>query len=162
MARRVFFSFHYERDAWRAAQVRNSGLLADQESVGFLDAAEWEQVKRRGEGAVERWIDRQLDGTSVTVVLIGAQTSERPYVGYEIKASHVRGNGMLGIYINSVRDQANNVDIKGENPFDKWQLQQQGRPILLSAIYPTYDWVADQGRVNMSDWIETAAGRAGK
>ena len=27
MKRRVFFSFHYEPDAWRAAQVRNLGIV---------------------------------------------------------------------------------------------------------------------------------------
>ncbi|MDL1957599.1 MAG: TIR domain-containing protein [Candidatus Desulfofervidus auxilii] len=28
MARRVFFSFHYERDVWRANVVRNTIVLA--------------------------------------------------------------------------------------------------------------------------------------
>lgn len=43
MARRVFFSFHYERDAWRAAQVRNSWVTKpDREAAGFWDAVAWE------------------------------------------------------------------------------------------------------------------------
>ena len=29
MARKVFFSFHYERDAWRVAQVRNSNIITN-------------------------------------------------------------------------------------------------------------------------------------
>ncbi len=98
MARRVFFSFYYERDVWRAGQVRNSWVTKDRESAGFWDAAAWEEVQRKGPGAVEKWIDDQLTGTSVTVVLIGAETSTRPYVGYEIKQSYTKGNGMLGIY----------------------------------------------------------------
>src|ERR1017187_8146827 len=85
MARRAFFSFHYERDAWRAGQVRNSWVTKDRESAGFWDAAAWEEVKKKGNPAIEKWIDDQLKGTSVTVVLIGAQTSTREYVGYEIK-----------------------------------------------------------------------------
>jgi MTH538 TIR-like domain (DUF1863) len=90
MARRTFFSFHFERDNWRAAQVRNSWVTKDREDAGFWDAAEWEKVKKKGQEAIERWIDDQLKGTSVTVVLIGTETSNREYVGYEIKQSHMK------------------------------------------------------------------------
>ena len=42
MARRVFFSFHYEKDIWRASQVRNSWVTKpDRESAGFWD---WEKI----------------------------------------------------------------------------------------------------------------------
>ena len=48
MARRVFFSFHYERDHWRANVVRNSWVTKDRESAGFFDAGElaWIVVQR--------------------------------------------------------------------------------------------------------------------
>ncbi len=73
MARRVFFSFHYDRDVRRVAQIRNSWVVrAGNETQPFVDKAEWESIKRTGSQAIERWIDKQLDGTSVTVVLIGA------------------------------------------------------------------------------------------
>ncbi len=89
MARRVFFSFHYERDILRVGQIRNSGITKpDLESAGFIDAASWESLKRQGDDAIKRWINSQLDGTSVTVVLIGAQTSERDWVKYEIEQSY--------------------------------------------------------------------------
>jgi len=35
-----------------------------------MDKAEWESIKRTGTQAIEKWIDKQLNGTSVTVVLI--------------------------------------------------------------------------------------------
>jgi len=38
-----------------------------------MDAAAWEEVKRRGEAAVKAWIDRELSGIRVTVVLIGKE-----------------------------------------------------------------------------------------
>src|SRR5438034_10811884 len=101
MARRAFFSFHYERDNWRAGQVRNSWVTQDRESAGFWDAAAWEEVKKKGDAAIEKWIDDQLHGTSITVVLIGAETSERKYVGTEIVKSRSRGNGILGINIHN-------------------------------------------------------------
>ena len=57
----------------------------------------WEAVKKKGEDAIRAWVDDQLTGTSVTVVLIGAETSERKYVSYEIAQRHKKGNGMLGM-----------------------------------------------------------------
>jgi hypothetical protein len=65
MARRVFFSFHYERDVWRVSQIRNSGIIlsAGDTTAGFIDAVEWERIERRGDEAVKRWIDGELQGT---------------------------------------------------------------------------------------------------
>ena len=68
MARRVFFSFHYKNDVWRANQVRNSWVTQGKEAAGFIDSAEFEKIKENGDKAVENWIDEQLKGTSVTVV----------------------------------------------------------------------------------------------
>lgn len=159
MARRTFFSFHFERDVWRAAQVRNSWVTkADREGAGFWDAAKWEEVKRNGPDAIHRWIDTQLSGTSVTAVLIGAETADRDYVGYEILQSHNKGNGMLGIYVHNMKDVNSRTDVRGRNPFDNWQFTRDGRKLL----YPTYDWVNDDGRNRMGDWIEAAAQKAGR
>lgn len=162
MARRVFFSFHYERDVWRAGQVRNSWVTKDREDAGFWDSAAWEEVKKKGNDAIEKWIDDQLKGTSVTVVLIGAETSSRPYVGYEIKQSYNKGNGLLGIHIHNMKDSNSKTDTKGTNPFDSWYIEKDGKKIYFNTLYPTYDWVNDNGRENMGDWIEAAAKKAGK
>lgn len=85
MARRVFFSFHYDEDINRSMTVRNSWVTQGKEAAGFIDKAEFEKVKRNGENAVCKWIDKQLEGTSVTVVLIGKETLKRPFVQYEIR-----------------------------------------------------------------------------
>lgn len=162
MARRVFFSFHHDNDAWRAGQVRNSWVTQERKDAGFWDAAEWEKVKNKDPAVVHKWIDEQMAGTSVTVVLIGALTSTRPHVGYEIKQSHIKGNGMLGIYIHNVKDAAGAVSVKGANPFANFQVERNGQKVLLSALYPTYDWVADDGRAKMGAWIEAAATKVGK
>jgi len=159
MARRVFFSFHYERDVWRASQVRNSWVTKDRESAGFWDAASWEEVKKKGQSAIEKWIDDQLTGTSVTVVLIGSETSTRPYVDYEITASHKRGNGLLGIYIHNIKDSNQRTDTKGANPFNKWTFKNSEGKVIT---FPTYDWVNDDGRENLGDWVEAAATKAGR
>ena len=74
MARKVFFSFHYE-DVTRANVVRNSNIIAKQ-YIGasrFYDRSLWEAAKTTGPKAVKAVIDPQLEGTSVTCVLIGQQ-----------------------------------------------------------------------------------------
>jgi len=164
MARQTFFSFHFERDHWRAGQVRNCWVTQDREDVGFWDKAEWEEVKKKGQTAIENWIDKQLKGTSVTVVLIGAETSQRDYVNYEIKASYNKSpkNGMLGIYVHNMKDSNSKTDTKGANPFAKISVTVDGTKKLFSEIYPTYDWVNDDGRKNIGDWIEAAAKKAGR
>ncbi|MCI0590649.1 MAG: TIR domain-containing protein [Gammaproteobacteria bacterium] len=159
MARRTFFSFYYERDVWRAGQVRNSWVTTDREAAGFWDKAKWEEVKKKGPDAVHKWIDEQLKGTSVTVVLIGAETSTRSYVDYEITESHKKKNGMLGIYIHNMKDENKKTDIKGANPFGKWTFKDSEGNVVK---YPTYDWVNDDGRNKMGNWIEVAAKKAGR
>lgn len=104
MVRRVFFSFHYDNDINRSMVVRNSWMTQGREAAGFLDKAELEQIKRQGTEAVHRWIDKQLEGTSVTVVLIGSETLTRPFVHYEICESRRRGNAIIGVHINGIRD----------------------------------------------------------
>jgi len=151
MVRRVFFSFHYERDIWRASQIRNSWVTKpDREAAGFWDVASWEEVKKKGEEAIKRWIDRQLEGTSVTVVLIGAETSESKWVQYEINQSWDRGNGLIGIHIHNLKDQNGRTDIKGGDIFVK----------LGYTGIKTYDWVNDNGYGNLGDWVEAAYQRA--
>jgi len=163
MARRVFFSFHYERDVWRAGQVRNSWVTKkDREDAGFWDSVAWEEVKKKGEDAIKKWIDNQLNGTSVTVVLIGTETNSRKYVDYEIEASKKKGNGLLGIFIHNIKDSNGKTDTKGENPFDYWYITVNDQKKYYSSIYSTYDWVNNDGYNKLGDWVEAAATAAGK
>lgn len=161
MPRRVFFSFHFDRDILRVGQIRNSGIVLapGDSSAGFIDSASWESVKRQGDDAIRRWIDNELNGTSVTVVLIGAETANRPWINHEIKESVKRGNGLLGIYIHNVKDLNGRTDAQGANPF-AYLYRENGAS--LATTYPTYDWVANAGRQNLSTWVETAAKSAGR
>ena len=162
MARRVFFAFHFERDIWRACQVRNSWVTKDREEAGFWDAADWEKVKKEGDDAIKRWIKSQLNNTSVTAVLIGAETSSRPWVDFEIIESYNSGKGLLGIYIHNIKDEDGDTDSKGLNPFDYISVKKDGEKASFSEMYPTYDWVNDDGYENLGDWVEEAAKKAGK
>jgi len=104
VARRVFFSFHYE-DILAVNIVRNSNVVKTQyepRSRAFFDKSLWEEAKKQGDRAIRKMIDDGLDGSSVTCVLIGQQTWARPWVRYELLKSFERGNGILGIHIHDV------------------------------------------------------------
>lgn len=162
MARNVFFSFHYARDVRRIVQVRNSWVIrAKGEAQPFFDAADFEKAKDRA-GGIENWIEEQLKGTSVTVVLYGAETYERDWVRHEIKRSHELKKGILAIDIHKVKDPQLGADVQGRNPLEYWQIEQNGRKVPFSSLYKTYDWVDHDGYNNMPAWIEAAAKAAGR
>ena len=147
MARRTFFSFKYKDDVSRAMVVRNSWVTQGHEAAGFVDAADFEKIKRGGDPAIQRWIDGQLNGTSVTVVLVGALTCSSRWVKYEIDKSKAIGNGLLGIDIGGIGN-----------------LQGHGTTCCgrLPAGYSFYNWKADDGYNNLGSWIEAAARAAGR
>lgn len=136
MARRVFFSFHFERDVWRANQVRNSNVVAGAEVAGFFDHSEYEEAKKKGDEQIKRLIRNKLEGTSVTVVLIGSETASRPFVQYEIEQSIARKNGLLGVHIHQLQNAKGEVDwFGGSVPSVPW-----------SVDFPTYTWDKDLAR----------------
>ena len=146
MSRRVFFSFKYE-DVSRAMVVRKSWVTQGKDAAGFIDAADFEELKKKGDTAIKNWIDNQLKGTSVTVVLVGKETCASRWVKYEIEKSIEIGNGLLGIDVSKIKDlQGNTSDRCGEIP--------KG--------YSFYLWNSDNGYKNMGDWIEKAAKDAGR
>jgi len=146
MARSVFFSFKYQ-DVSRAMVVRNSWVTRGKEAAGFIDSAEFEKLEKKGDPAIQEWIDDQLEGTSVTVVLVGAKTCASRWVKYEIEQSIERGKGLLGIDISKIEDlQGNTSERCGQIP--------KG--------YDFYLWNKGEGYKNMGDWIEKAAKDAGR
>ena len=100
-----------------------------------------------------------LKNTSVTAVLIGAETSQREYVTFEITESYNKtpGNGLLGIYIHRIKDSSGYTDSKGANPFDSVHITRDGQTTYFSSLYSTYDWVGDDGYANLGTWVEDAA-----
>lgn len=156
MARRVFFSFHYDNDSWRAGQVRNSGVVKpNYDETGFFDGVDWETLKRQSDERIKRWIRKQMKGCSVTVVLIGSQTYGREWVDYEINKSVRDDMGLVGVRIHNIKDQKQRTDSIGNNPLKNPNLGKVGE--TLSHKYHTYDWAHDNGQDNLKDWIEQAA-----
>lgn len=117
MASRVFFSFHYADVAtFRANVVRKHSVTKDEGEAGFFDASMWEEARRYG--SLKRLINSALDNTSVTCALIGTETWRRPWVRYELLKSYDRGNKLLGVHINDIRDKNGQTFGNGPNPFD--------------------------------------------
>ena len=55
--RQVFFSFEYNKDAWRASQVRNMGKVDNSSTFSDND---WEEVKEKTDAKIKEWIDNQM------------------------------------------------------------------------------------------------------
>lgn len=150
--RRVFFSFHYANDVFRVDRVRTTWLASQPR---FEDGSLWEKAATRDDTLLKRMIDRALEETSVTVILIGSETANRKYVAYEITQSLARGHGLLGVYIHQLPDATGHRATKGPNPLDK--LTAPGTGAALSTHFDTFDWVDDDGQRNLGRWIEAAA-----
>jgi hypothetical protein len=107
-------------------------------------------------------INGSLENTSVTVVLIGAETASREWVLYEIEKSVERGNGLLGINISSIKDNYGRVDAPSRNPFAAFNVRQGLGAVSLAKLVPVYDWVQHLGYSQIGTWVEAAAQAAGR
>jgi hypothetical protein len=176
--RRVFFAFHYQIDVARVQAIRDAWISRGIEESGIWDKQVWETARTRGNEELKALIALGLEGTSVTVVLIGPHTWERPWVHYEIDESRRRGNGLLGIRIHRVPVASTSrlvggMPQPGENPFDyhvvsgrrgdrgpkRLKPRQDPADPPLTGLVPVYDWIDDNGERNAGAWIEAAAGR---
>ncbi|CAL9462467.1 TIR domain-containing protein [Streptomyces sp. enrichment culture] len=157
MARKAFFSFHFDNDCHRVAQIRSAGLIEGNQTVSDND---WEAVKRGGDAAIRQWIDGQLYGKSVAIVMIGAQTAGRRWINYEIEKAWNDGKGVFGVYIHNLRNLSGNQASKGANPFASIPLANGAKLSSLVRTYdpPFYDSKDVYGYItqNLSNWVEVA------
>ena len=119
-------------------------MLFLREKIAFeANESEWfitdfEKIKKQGDTAIKNWIDRQLEGTSVTVVLVGEKTCNSRWVEYERKKSIEKGNGLLGIDISGIKDLQGKISERcGQIP--------KG--------YAFYLCNKEEGSKNMGNWI---------
>ena len=146
MKRRVFYSFHHKEDHWRAAQVRNIGVLEGNKPVSDND---WEEVKKGGDAAIKRWIDDQMNNRSCVVVLVGEYTANRKWINYEIKKGWEDKKGVVGVRIHGLKNQDGETSKKGANPFDYIWLGNS----KLSSIVKCHDPEGNTSEEKYS-WIE--------
>lgn len=147
MARRAFYSFHYMPDNWRAATVRNIGVIEGNRPASDND---WETIKQGGDAAIKRWIANQMDGRSCTVVLVGTNTANRKWINHEIIKSWDDGMGVVGIHIHGLKNSEGKTSSKGNNPFDYIGYGNTGRN--LSSIVKCYNPSGSNSQ-DRYDWI---------
>lgn len=146
MTRKVFYSFHFDNDNWRAGQVRNIGAVEGDKPV---NGNKWEDVKSKNDSVIETWIDDNLKDKSCLVVLIGEKTSERKWVLYEIERAWKLGKAVCGVYIHKLEDSNGDQSSKGVNPLSNFI------PVFESS-YSSSKYVYDDIKNNIADLVEKA------
>ena len=157
----VFFSLHFERDIYRAEQIRAMGIV---ECNLFLPRDEWEKRKKMT-GGVEKWIDASMRHRDCIIVLIGTETAARPWVRYEIKKAWTDGMSIVGIYIHNIKDPRyedcpplHGKCIRGADPFAAIRLN---NGMSLSHYVTCYDPNPRDSCMdiasNLVTWIKNAA-----
>ncbi|MCR5561350.1 MAG: TIR domain-containing protein [Bacteroidales bacterium] len=160
--RQVFFSFEYDKDNWRASQVRNMGKVSNDSTFSDND---WEAVKKDSDLAIKRWINAEMAKRSCIVVLIGATTSTRKWVKYEIEKAYELRKGIVGIYVHGLKDSQGNQTTKGANPFYNIYTDDGHRlsnyVTAYDTNYVTSKYVYEDIEAHISDLIEEAIANAG-
>lgn len=161
MAKTVFYSFHYDNDAWRVQQIINMGAL---EGQPLLNAQDWEKVKQQGDAAIKKWINNQMAYKKAVVVLIGSGTANRPWVQYEIVKAWNAKKPLVGIRINGLADSSGKTDRAGADPFAKATFQGGGS---LADYIPVYTPTGSTTKevhasiaTNISSWVDGAYTRS--
>lgn len=134
MARKCFFSFHYKPDAVRASQVRNIGTVEGNPPAKDND---WETIVGGGDSAIRKWIEKQMEGRTCLVVLVGKDTANRKWINHEIVQAWNKGLGVVGIRIHGLKNFEGEVAKSGDNPFDF--VTHSPTKKLLSSIVKCYN-----------------------
>jgi hypothetical protein len=158
--KRVFFSFDFVDDLWRASVVRNRWVMEPALAAGGFWSAEFMGGNPPPAADIEAFIDEQIEQADVTAVLIGTNTSRREHVGYAIRRSAELGRGLLGIYIEKCKDKFGRTSARGASPFDLIRIDRDGELRTLTEVVPMYDWVEDDGFHHLHAWIADAMSRA--
>jgi len=156
MARKVFTSFHYIPDNWRASQVRNMGKI---EGNSIATSNKWEEVTNGGNSAIEKWIDDNMKGKSCVVVYVGENTAGRKWIKHEIEKAWNENRGIVGIHVHNLKDSAGNQASKGKNPFDDFKVGDKKLSSIVKCYDPPYSIstnVYNHIENNIADWIEEA------
>ena len=152
--RQIFYSFHFANDAMRVQQIRNIGALEDNKPVS---ENQWEDIKRKGDDAIKRWIDDNMSYRSCVIVLIGTETAERKWVQYEIKKAWEDKKGLFGIYIHNLKCPKTGKCLKGPNPFDLFEFSDGTKLSSFITCYnPNPEDAYSDIRTHLESWVEKA------
>lgn len=137
MAKSVFYSFQYANDWWRVNTIKSMGVI---EGQPVLASQDWESVKRQGEGAIWRWIEKQMAGKDAVVVLVGSGTANRPWVRQEIAYAWDNHIPLCGVRIHGLKDQNQRTASAGADPFAQVSLKNGGTVADYIQPYSPSGW----------------------
>jgi len=134
MAKKVFFSFHYQDVIdFRANVVRNHGQFKlNSKESGYFDRSIWEEAKKESSLALKRLINKGLKNTS--------NTCKRPWVRYEIFKSFLNDNHLFSIHVNGIKCKKGKTKDLGKNPFDYVGLYAKDKDTLDLVEYKSNKW----------------------
>ncbi len=95
--RKIFVSYHHHAD--QPYYNEFSKYFHDQFEAMFDNSLERQIDSDNVDYVMQRIRNNHMTGTSCTIVLIGAQTHQRKYVDWEIKATLDKQHGLLGIVL---------------------------------------------------------------
>ncbi len=158
MPRKVFLIYHHRLDAFRAGQIRDSGLV---EPGDLASDHVWAAITQAGDSSIRRWIDAQIREAECAIVLIGQITAGRKWIDYEIRRAWHSGLGLFGIHVHNLKNQYGSQTSKGPSPFAELAIEDEPRglagrlrcydpPYLTSR--EAYGYVCD----NLQRWVERA------
>jgi hypothetical protein len=157
----VFYSFHYDRDAWRVQQVMQMGAV---EGQPLLNSQDWERIKRQGDQAIKNWIAQQMKYKTAVVVLVGAQTAARRWVKYEITEAWNDKRPLVGVRIHGLADNQGNASPPGSNPFAEVTFKSGGSLAdhvpLFTPTGSTTAAVYANIKANLPGWVARAYKRS--
>ena len=138
----------------RVQQIRNIGALEENKPVSPND---WEEVKKKGNASIEKWIDDNMKYRSCVVVLVGEETANRQWVKYEIEKAWNDKKGLLGIYVHNLKCPRTGTCSKGANPFEQFTFQNGSK---LSSVIKCYDPGSANAynniKTSLETWVEEA------
>lgn len=156
MSRKVFTSFHYKPDNWRASTVRSIGKI---EGNTVVSANKWEEVTNGGATAIKNWINENMKGKSCVILLVGQDTANRKWIDYEIERAWNEKKGLVGIHIHNLKNSTGEQSNKGKNPFENFTVGNKKLSSIVKCYNPPYTTstnVYNHIKENIEDWMEEA------
>lgn len=95
-------------------------------------------MQKNSDLALKRLINKGLENTSNTCVLVGTETYNRRWVSYEIMKSIAVGNHVFCVHINSIKGKDGKTKAQGSNPL----------------YYLGFSYSSDGKKLNLHDYVD--------
>lgn len=103
--RQIFVSYHHGSDQWYYDEF--SRIFSDTYDVVKDNSLDRAIDSDDSDYVMRRIRENYITGTSCTIILCGAETSQRKYVDWEIKATLDKYHGLIGINLPSSTSSGN-------------------------------------------------------